>query len=413
MKHIRSQLTLLSSWRGWSTPETLAKIAIAAIVLVVFGWLYFFRLGDFISLGPTEQSFASHASSLGGILHNPLNLGYKLLYGLTTSVTSQAAGNRLASVLAAAACIAIFFFICRRWYALPATAIATVLFAISGWTLQTGRFGAPLMYLTLGILSLVAAACWFKRSQESWPAFATLAIVGTLVSFSPGGIWFAAAVCIVLGKPLLAFLKQSAGKAVPLVIGLGALLAAAIVFSSLNDPSLVRAWLGLPADFPSILQIAKQLVMSVTFMTVRGPVLPEIWLAHTPVLDVASSVFLLLGAVLYARHLTNFRSRLILSLLIPALILVAFNGALALSLVLPVAYILVAGGVAYFIHEWTRVFPRNPIARAGAYALIVILIACVARYHTERYMVAWRYSPETIATYRQDGKDIKPQNLLQ
>lgn len=388
------------------------RIAVAAVILAAFGWLYLFRLESFQRLSPTETAIR-HGVGFSDIIHNPLNLGFKLIAFVTTHIFHGEIGIRLAAVFFAALSIALFFLVCRKWHGSLTAAAATILFGTSTWMLATGRFGASYMYLTATAIGLLASVVWLKHSPEKVSAFITFVAACALSLFTPGGVWFVIAMAIVMFKPNLALLRKNASKALPTVITLSVVTLGLLAISFVQHPHLAKEWLGLPTEFPNIATIGKQLVMSVSFLAIRGPVSPEIWLAHTPVLDAAALVFLLLGVILYGRHLDKGRTHLVLALLAPAVLLITLNGASGLAFMVPVAYILVAAGVAYMIHQWIKIFPRNPIAHTLATIVFVVLLGCVVRFHVTRYMVAWHYSPQTTAAYKVSSPGTMPDNLLQ
>jgi hypothetical protein len=177
-----------------------------------------------------------------------------------------------------------------------------------------------------------------------------------------------------------------------------------LAFSLIRNTELIRPWLGIPTDLASPLTMLKQWAGSLTYVVARGPDLAGSWLAHTPVLDVASTALLLFGVFLYRKHFKNLRTQLLFVFFIIGSVLVALNGAVALGFIIATAYLVVATGLAYFQHQWFKTFPLNPIARGLAGTLMVLLIACIVIFHTQRYFVAWQRSPATQATFQESSK---------
>jgi hypothetical protein len=88
--------------------------------------------------------------------------------------------------------------------------------------------------------------------------------------------------------------------------------------------------------------------------------------------------------------------------------LTALNGAAALSYGLPLLYLVLGGGFAYLLHQWKKVFPRNPIAEAAALSLLGLLMLCMIAFHTQRFFIAWRYSPTTAEARQPAAPASKP-----
>jgi uncharacterized protein (DUF58 family) len=141
--------------------------------------------------------------------------------------------------------------------------------------------------------------------------------------------------------------------------------------------------------------------------------MPEIWLAHTPLLDVASSAMFILGAIFYIRHFGNARVRLLLTFGLVSAVIIALQGAAALAYIVPLVYLVAATGIAYILHSWQRVFPRNPFAYWLSVGLLATLTVSVVSYHTQRYFVAWRNSPDTRLEYAAPEGNLKASNLIQ
>jgi hypothetical protein len=107
----------------------------------------------------------------------------------------------------------------------------------------------------------------------------------------------------------------------------------------------------------------------------------------------------LIGAYFYARHLKAPRSRLLASYLVIGWILVALGGPVSLSFMVPLMYVLAAMGIAYLMHEWLAVFPKNPLARVTGITLISLLICFAAFYNLRSYFVSWPHNNTTMTTF--------------
>lgn len=406
MKHERHLKALIRHW-----PQILP---IAAAMLLAAGF-YFYKLGRFVGHSPTEVQTAASNISLRLIADNPLNLPYKALdyVFLHLPAGSLEARSRMAAGVIALACGVLFYLLARRWHGTRNAVLGTLIFVLSSWMLQTGRFGAGLVMFSFLVLGIIALSAWISTAEvrgRNLIAYTAGCAVALLV---PAGIWFVAAASLIL-RPVLQEQFADAGQkarlasAAVLVLSLGT-----VAFAIVRDTALLFTWLGVPQQLPYIFVIAKQAAGSLSYLVARGPLMPEVWLAHTPVLDAAVTALLVLGIVFYVRRSGNARVRLLMACAGISAILVAFNGAPALAYLVPIAYLVATTGLAYLLHKWFSVFPRNPIARSLALACIAGLVLCVTVFHTQRSFIAWRQNPETAEAYRAAGSALKASNLIQ
>ena len=389
------------------------KLVLLGISVATFASLYLLLLNTLLPAGPTERHTIADSLSFGSLMHDPLLLAYKLpAFLLHWLPGSDILHVRLTAAIIAGLTIGLFYYIARRWYGRTNGLWLTWLFAVSSWMLQSGRFGSPVVALSLCVVALVAAGVWLRSDQA--PNWALVGFGAALANclLTPGGIWLAI-VAVVLLYPDLADRRSSAKPLhQALAGGLVGLAVIIVAVAIVRSPQLALQWAGIPSPLPDGAVIAKQAIGNISYLVARGPHWPEVWLAHTPVLDVASSALLLLGAWFYAGHLGNIRSRLLLATMAIGAIMVALNGAFALSLLIPTIYLVAGGGMAYLMHQWHQVFPRNPLARGSALGLMVILLACIAAFHLNRSFIAWRLNPSTQAVYHLPAES-QPPNLLQ
>jgi len=372
-------------------------IALGIISAIILVGLYCFRLDGLASQAPGEVATIQSLSGLSSIIDNPLLLPYKLMASLFLGLPgNDTVAVRLASVTISLITIGLFYVLAQRWYGRLNGMAITVLFATTGWMLHTGRYGAGYIALTLLVLGILNLTVWANNTDKSklvLPLYATGIGLGL---FIPGGLWFILVSLYICRKALIKHLRTASGK----YFALGALILAIavglLVQAFARDMSLVQQWIGLPANMPGPTDLAKQAALSVSGLVLRGPVLPQVWLAHTPLLDVAASTLLVLGVVFYRRHLRNPRTHLLILFAAISVVLITFNGAAALSYIVPLAYLVVGGGFSYLLHQWRKVFPQNPIAEGVALSILGILILCAASFHLQRYFIAWHNSPSAI-----------------
>ncbi len=366
--------------------------------------IYLFRLGSLIGTSSAEQQTIATIQSFGAIVGNPILIAYKLPATLLAYIFNDPLiAARLAAVGLAMVSGVLFYLLARRWYGRLHGASTTLLFLASSWMLHTGRYAAGYGVFIVMILALINSVVWVTncKDEQAGRALVLYGLISSLALFVPGGVWFVLAAALLSRQRLISLLAKTSLGIRLTVLTMPSLAIASLVAACLRDTAIVRQALGLPAAFPDLVVLSKQAVFSVSSLLVRGPATPEVWLAHTPVLDIAGSVLLLLGVVFYARHLRSSRTRLLASFGVIGVILISLNGAVALGYIVPLAYIIIGAGLTYLFHQWKRTFPRNPIANVIALAAFGILVSCMVSFHLQRYFIAWRYSPNTSEVYRQ------------
>jgi hypothetical protein len=332
-----------------------------------------------------------------------------LPYKLLASTLLQLPGSdiriiRLAAALIGLANTGLFFMLAKRWYGLVNGLTLTLLYAVNGWTLQTSRFGAGYSCLALAVLGLMNIVVWVNNTERSGPALIGFSAAAVVSLYIPGGLWLLAIAAFVCRNALREHLRAASSRnriIAGATVGLGLLSIIAVL---VQNSGLWRQWLGLPAAWPSITELGKQAALGISGLVARGPYLPENWLAHTPILDVAATALFVLGLLFYSRHIRNSRTHLLGLFWLAGIILTMLNGAAALTYIVPVIYLILGGGFAFMLHQWKKVFPRNPIAEALSLITIGCLLVTMFNYHIQRYFVAWRHSPTVVATYHHAGK---------
>lgn len=344
-----------------------------------------------------------HANNLSAIANDPLNAPYKLLYFALAHVRPHSIFfARLSSVVVALVTVGLFFAILYRWHGRRTALLGTALFATSGWLLHVGRLGTGQSAWLIVPLALILLGSWLHATIRHERALILGALVLGCLLLVPGGVWFVVAFVVLLGDKLKGHWAEAASGARAFALLILLAFIALMSLALFRDSSLVRAWLGLPAHIPDVLVIVRQWLASVVYLFVRGPQTPELWLAHTPILDIFTSVVCLLGSYFYLTHYRNLRTRTLVVFAALGSVLVALNGAVAMSFIVPLAYLVAATGVTYLLHEWLRVFPRNPVARGVGIALIALAIVCAVGYHVLAYFVAWHHSPVTWGAFQQN-----------
>jgi hypothetical protein len=145
--------------------------------------------------------------------------------------------------------------------------------------------------------------------------------------------------------------------------------------------------------------IVKNLAASLSFIFFRTPEDPSRWLGTVPLLGAFVLVCLAAGGLFYASHLRAERTRLLISLGLISFLLLAAGGPVSRSLLVPLLYIVAFGGLAYLIHYWLTLFPRNVTARWLGISIICVAVGLTVTYNLRHYFVAWPHNPDTHAAF--------------
>jgi hypothetical protein len=157
----------------------------------------------------------------------------------------------------------------------------------------------------------------------------------------------------------------------------------------------------MPDHFAPWQSTLKQFEDTVQAFVYHGPHNPQLWLGRLPLLDAFLGFMLIAGILFYARHWRATRTRLLLGYFVLGVLLVSLSGAVRLSAIVPIVYLVAIGGVAYVLHFWLNVFPRNPLARGTGIAIVAAIIIFSCLYNVRQYFIAWPHNPEVVTIYQQ------------
>jgi 4-amino-4-deoxy-L-arabinose transferase-like glycosyltransferase len=374
---------------------------VIAVVTLIAG-LMLYKLGSLTGgLSSGEVNVAHTAIGWHGIRNNPFYLPLNFVRSVLMVLfnhhgqTVIRLGNTLFGVLA----VVTFSRLVQLWYGSRTAALSSILFITSAWMLHVSRVATnDVMYLAaLPVLFYVQIG--LKKAQKPrWLFFA--AVIWGLALYIPGLIWLIGVQVWLLRKEIKQLLTglKDIKKRVALGLSVVVWLPLLLVYL-LSSRSAFITWLGLPEHMPSLSEFAKQLAAVPVHLFVHGPMNPELWLGKAPLLDIFSLVCCVLGIYFYATHLKASRSRSLFSIFGVSWILIALGGPVTLSLLVPLLYLFVACGIGYLLHDWLKVFPRNPLARAFGISLIAIAVAFSSFYNLRAYFIAWPHNRDTISTF--------------
>lgn len=381
---------------GWE----LLLVSAAFVLLFLLLW---FRLGSqtYGHAAPAELTTQRSSLHWRTILRDPLNAPYTILERLVLltghhGITSM----RLISTMYAVLAIVLFYIVARQWHSMRVAILATWLFISSSWFLHTARLATPDILWLVGILGLVVLFSPKRREDHPWLSLPVTVATLSVLMYIPGMVWLVLLSLFIRRKNIGEYWRSSPNWLVRSVSILGpAVLLTPLGYAFYGNIRLIKPWLGIGDQLNDPLTIGKQFLAVPKQIFVSGPFDPVHWLGRLPILSVFETVMFLLGAYFYVSHFNAARSRFIIILSLLAWVIIAVGNRVSLSLIIPVIYLVLTTGIAYMLHEWLKVFPKNPVARGIGITVISIAILLTSLYQTRSYFVAWRNSPDTRSAF--------------
>ena len=386
MRALQLREYLLARWQDF-----VAYAALFIVLLTVMAW----KLNTLVP-GYSQAETQAYTMSLhpANLINNPINAPFFLV---TKAILYLHPDSYLAVRLASVGIgfVVLISFICllNSWQGKRTAIIGGLLFGLSAWFLQNTRLGTPDV-LYFGVFLLAACGFWLKKTGSNMALIACF-IVGSAILYVPGLVWFIAVGIAWQWKAIDRVFKRH----LIALSGVTLLFIAAItpiVFALSKHHTLIRLYFGLPSSWPSLIQVAKNLINIPGDLFLHNAPNAALWLGTAPILDIFSITMLVLGGYLYLRHIRLIRTSIFMSIFVITIVLIAIGSPVTLSTIMPFIYILIAAGVSYFLDMWLKVFPRNPIARSIGWALISALLILVFGYHLKQYFVGW---PQAAATH--------------
>jgi hypothetical protein len=374
----------------------LASAALLALLLMLY------KLGSLTKgLSYTEVISAKQVVGWHGLYNSPLYLPLKLVRSIVFSLyrVHNQFLTRLPNAVFGLLSMLGFSWLIYLWHGKRTAILASILFITSAWTLHVSRLASfDVMYL-FGIIALLLGHGLLYRAKKSHlPLFLNLVIWG-LLAYIPGFIWFIVLDIFLQRLRIKASLKTLKSPRSRILAAFISIIWLPLLIIDLTRKGQLKIWLGLPTKMPSMLHFLKEFLAVFVHIFIRGPENPALWLGKTPLLDVFTLFLSLLGLYFYITHYHSSRSQLLGLIALISALLIALGGPVNFSLVVPLAYILTATGLAYFLHMWLKVFPRNPLGRSVGIGLITFAVIVSGLYNTRSYFIAWRYNPTTKSTF--------------
>lgn len=401
MKRPRIAFSLRDYWQIIST----VLIVGAGIYLLLFS-----QLGSLLpAYSDAEVATANASRSLGAIADDPVNAPYKLTVFTYTYITdNRLLATRLASATFATITIALFYLAVRHWHARRTAFLATILFACAGWFLHTGRFGTPDIMLPLSVLVLAICGYWIASNKRSQLGFFVASLSAAALLYTPSVLLLLLVVPLLRGRKdyrrIFVYLKPWQQIACLSILLLGVVAPLAVMLSRNYETGITL--LGLPTDWLPALDIARNAGQTLLSLFIYAPEQPATHLGNLPLLDVLTSVLVVLGMYYYIKVRSLARAKFLLAFLLIGVVLSSLGGPVSAAILLPVIYIIAASGLALLLAQWLTVFPKNPLARGVGITLIAVAVSVSAFYNLRMYFVAWPLTPETKQSYSRTHENL-------
>jgi hypothetical protein len=256
-------------------------------------------------------------------------------------------------------------------------------------------------------VSLLTFAWLVAQSKRPGHWLVLSGAVIAFFSYIPGLIWFMILALFAQRRHISKIFKSVPILSIIIFIVVSIILVSPLIRASYLNPNLIGEWLALPQAV-NLLEIIKNFFLVPASLLFRSQPDPVFNLGRLPYLDLITICFSAIGAYAFLIRIDLVRTRALIGALLISWILIAFK-ALSISILIPIIYLAVAGGVMFMLQQWFVVFPKNPIARNLAVALILAVASISVYYNLTRYFIAW---PNNITT-KQAFQEKLPANLLQ
>lgn len=384
--------------------DVVRPLIVAIVGLALLAGMLTYQLGvmpDGISANEVPVVHTVQANALSGrdiLQRNSLYLPHKLgLYALEKSGFTSLRAIRAVGVSFGLLGAIAMYIILRKWHTQRVALLTSLLFVTSSWFLYSARLAAPETTYLL-VPWLVYFGIRVQENNLRFLGLGLLMLLVTLILYIPGLCWFIIPAIIWQRSRVSAELRQAGTKQSLLLVAGTLLVLLPLVMTFINDPSLIVDWLGATGPRLSALEFLKNLANIPVQLFARSELDPSTHVGRLPYLDIATTVFVALGAYRYFFRRRLDRTKLLAAGLIVGSLLAALNFQAA-TILLPFIYIIAAAGITLLLQQWFTVFPRNPLARNIGVGLVVLVVALTGVYHLRRYFIAWPNTPETRQAY--------------
>jgi hypothetical protein len=374
----------------------LIGLLIASFVVLLFT----FQLSSLTGgLSQPEIDYVNSASSLARILDEPVFLPHKLLTYIAVKVNYSDALFRLPSVIFSLATIISGLVVMRSIFSRKTTIMAGIVLVSSSWLLSVGRLALPHAAFLIAVPAF-ALCYWFYKSYKRFITLPIIIAALTSCIYVPAFIWLIIGLIIQQRKTIKAEMRYIPSWYLVMCLSIVVIMLAPLAYASLRSTDQLLLILGLPADIAAVKNFPSNLLQVLKDIFVINSSGPIYTVGRTALLDVFTSVLVVLGA--YSQRFERTGWKLTLAVIVVFyLIFIALGGPVSSAILLPFIYLLAAYGLAFLMSQWFTVFPRNPIARSFGTIMVTVSMLLVAFYHVNKYYVAWPNTPDTRRSFNQ------------
>ncbi len=346
-----------------------------------------------------ERQYVTSASSLKAVYDNPIDAPHKLLVLAANKVFNPRLFYlRSVSIVIALAVSICFYLLCRHWFGTTIALMSSVVFLISPFVLAPARAITPEI-LRFSPLIILAIYYWHLRTRHKDMAWIGLLLAAGTALYIPGMFWWIAGAMLICRKQLLTTagkISQPAAAAGLLTLALSIV---PIVLALVRDWRFLYQYLLIPHSLPQPIEFLKHLAWMVLSLFFRTPYHEPILIGRLPLLSVMQLALVVFGS--YALYSAARQKALWLSAsLILGILLAALNNDIKLLFFsLPALGIFMAAGLRYLYIEWRSVFPKNPIPKGLAIAMLAAVVAIQGLYGLTYSLIAWPAAEPTKQAY--------------
>ena len=390
------------------------RYAIGYTALILVFMLAIALAGLYAPGGLTQSEIDTLAvtHSLGSTTVNLVNLPFHGLQLLSLKLFGVSILTiKLPAMLFAVGAIVAIFFLLRRWFKPNITILAMLIMATTGQLIFLAQSATTqILYVFYSALILLFASLILQKAQKPLLWRLALATSVALSIYTPYFFYINAGLLIaafIHPRTRYHILRRSQRLN---WLGAGALfvlLMSPLVLGIIKDSTILHELAGL--SYLSSLDVLDNVkTLFQTYFWVQ-PVLVNDQIA--PIFDFTSLFIIVLGGLALFRHRYTARSYVITGWLLLTLPILIIDPGLVALVVVPL-FILLALGIETLLHEWYKLFPKNPYARSFGLILAVGLIGIMVFSGIDRFMNGYRHMPEAAGNSSVDLVLLK-QHLAQ
>lgn len=303
------------------------------------------------------------------------------------------------------ASVAIFFLL-RRWFKPNITILSMLIIVATSQYLFISQSATPnVLYVLYSALILLFTSLIMQSAKYAVAWKVCLGAILAVSLYTPYFIYINLGLVIVaLVHPhtrYFIFKKQERSNWITASVVFIALIMP-LLYMSVNHPDLMQQLLGVPLfNNINLLAGTKQLIYSYFWIepTVHnGKILP--------IIDFSALALAVLGVIVLIKNHHTARAYMIgawTALTIPLLII---EPDLTAITTVPII-ILLAVGLETLLHEWYKLFPKNPYARGTGLFFTVTLVTVMVVSGVDRFTNGYRYMPAAAREFNDDISLVK------